>query len=286
MAVISCSPIWEERTGSRGKDGALEFVRSFRVQTDSPLTEQVEILTTAGIPAYGSMYVVNGFTWAAAFLNDIKVAPDQDDPLLWRVTCRYSTKDVDKTVPPVERPTKYDYKTEWVEVATAVDLDGKNLVNSAYEPLDTISKRVPCLVITAKKNFETFDAAVDYYPWVDTFNGEEFLGYGVGEVLLDDISISQQEEDGVTFNERTYTFKVRTDRDDPWLLHVLDQGFSNWDPVAERQYTAYTMDGQPPQKPILLDGTGQSLAIWDTGVEPVYLTFRMRNSASFGDIGL
>ncbi len=281
MAVVSVDAIWSGRTGGQNPAGDVEFTRVFKVLTDSRYDDPVVVLSSPYLPAIGDVYP----TYAGAYLLDRKANQSDDDGLGWEVVCRYTSLNIELRDTPTDRATVWSDKIEWFDEPIGVDLDGLAIVNSAQEPFDIITRPVPVLVLTAKKNFVSYSRSADMWPFVGRWNETSFLGEDEGAVLLSDLSNEDTTENGTTFSARTYTFKVRRDRPFPWKSRVLDQGYMNWDPVNEKQYTAYTLDGQPLQRPVLLDGSGQTLAIWD-GASPVYLDFRTRGTADFNTIGL
>lgn len=281
MAVTSVIEIWSGRTGGQNPSGDVEFTRVFHVLTNSRSDDSVVVLSSGSLPAIGAVYP----TYAGAYLLDRKANQSDDDGLGWEVVCRYTSVNIELRESPTDRDTVWADKVEWIEEPVGVDLDNVAIVNSAQEPFDVITKPIPVLVITAKKNFVSYSRSADFFPFVGRTNSASFLGFSAGEVLLADMSNDDTTENGTTFSARSYTFKARTDRSNPWKTRVLDQGYMNWDSVNEVQYSAYTRDGQPVQRPVLLDGSGQTLAIWD-GAAPVFLDFRLRNTADFTTIGL
>jgi len=287
--IVAVEEIWAGRVGGKKPNGEIEYVRAFRVQTNNAYDAAGTILASPLIPAYGEVYSEqNGFVDENAFCLDRGAQQSPEDPTEWTATCRYNTISSDQQLEPLSRSTRYEWATEWIEKAVAKDLDGNKIVNSAMETFETPAvQAVPVLVITASKNYAVFDEDLDYFPYIDRVNSEEFWGYDPGQVYLDDIRSSTQQEAGIQFYPRTYRFKIRTDEANPWNWKPLDQGFMNWDPGNEVQYTAYTRDGQPPARPVLLDGGGQTLAIWATPTpEPFYHNFRLKGSANFNDFEL
>lgn len=284
MAVVSVGEIWQGRTGGRGPDGSLEFIRVFLVITDNPLTESVEVLAAGGIPAYGAVYLV-GSSSAAAYCLDRKANQQADDPLGWEVVCRYTSNLPELATSPLSRPPVVSQTMEYLEEPCGEDLDEEPICTSAYEPYDVVTWKWPVLIFTVKANFEEQEPSVYFFPFVDHYGTEDFLGFPGPQVLCESITQEDQTEDGFDFKQRTYVFKVRTDRTYPWKTRVLDQGLVTWDAVNERQVTAYTRDGQPATKPLLLDGEGNLLEIWNDAT-PVYNEFRLRETADFNTIGL
>lgn len=290
MSVISCNEIKDGRSSSEGKDFNRDYTRTFLVITSSPLDDSIVVRSDPRVPRRGDIYSVpieNGLVSYDQYSQCVSTeASQKDDPCVWHVVCKYSTDVGLNLENPATERTKTSWTTEWIEKAIAWDLDDNYILNSAYDTFETPATiRVPIRVIRKKCTRRSYTEADDYDPFINRTNSVTFLGYAIGQVLLDDITVSDVIKGGVIYYEFDYTFKARKDETSPWNYKPLDMGYNTWDVDTERQSKILTREGQPINKPRLLDGFGTLLNVWDDPpANPVYLDFRLNGTADFNQI--
>jgi hypothetical protein len=179
---MSVTLVTEKVSKSLGIDERLNstYTRDFFVHTDELATEHEIALADDGTTAIPDMYSRHPVN-TNALLVDKRCSQNKDQPLLWEVSCKYSTKTVD---PSQQSQDKEDILnetptingvTERVQIVVDKDKDGDDILNSAgdkfFDPAPT--KDEILRVYSISFNAERYDenAALDY---IDAINSDAF----------------------------------------------------------------------------------------------------------------
>lgn len=294
MAVIRVKETWDSRSGSEDDMGEREYVRTFRVVTDDPLTSSLSVRYATGIPARFDPYQdADGNIDAGSFVKEIRESQDQDNPFTWLVSVTYSSKleqpeygDED----PLARPAEISRGTIKFLVPATTDRDGNAIVNSANQAFDPpIEREEYRRTLRVVKNLITYDDTWEEY--LDAVNDKAWFGFEAGEAKLVNLTAVRKYEKGLEYQEVTFEIEgappftrfdalligdprpVSTER--TWTKHVLDQGYRDIDDKVFRDKES----GQPKATPTLLDGEGAALVL---GVDrPVFLDFDLNPDMNF-----
>lgn len=284
MAVVSAEETWEGRDGTESLDGRGVLVRTYkrvwRVLTDDALTGQLEVINAVGVPAMWAIYATDEETDLGARVVERMPKQDTDDPWLWLVEVKYSSKWQDEAAAvanPLERPSKISWQSVDFQEAVEVDEEGTSIINSAYEPYDPpVLRDAGRLTCAITKNLSEFDPVfyAGYLKPAKASNDGTFLGFEAGQVKILKVSCGEQQyENEVSYYPVRIEFDVLTgywDEEEEELLtwdrYLLDQGYStiNLDTLKQQPILEA---GQPVAKPRLLDGEGQLL---DASADPAW----------------
>lgn len=292
MAIIE---VWEEdgiehgdETSGRGP--VRRPVRKFGVEAepgDDPHTIMAAIIVHPDIPSRLSLC-----PWdVTSICRSRKITQNSEAPWVFHVEIQYSNQPLDGEKPdqdnddnPLNRAADVSWDSEEVIEALLRDLDGKPILNSAYQQFaTTITAIRRRRVITIVKNQETYnDATAEAYE--GCVNSVSFLSKAVGTVWCKKISAVRVFESNIYFYRVTYVFVY-----DPlgWKTRVVDAGTSyiNKVPPLPDEITPFrNVDGTPITGEKLLDGEGGPA--WGDPPTPTYIEFRVMNEANFNDLNL
>lgn len=214
--AISYGEIWAGRTSKHNRDNSREHTRVFIAVTDDPTLDGYDLLVGIAADALAIARAAAHPSDPKAYCVDVSPVNISEDRLQWVITATYTTSLGSSYLPPTSRPTRFRWSTEFVEKAIAADLDDYLILNSAYDTFNPpASVRVPIDVITATSITASYTPATDKDPYVQHVNSAPYTIGGricpIGTCILDDLTVEEQEELGVWYNVKSYTFKVRRD---------------------------------------------------------------------------
>lgn len=304
MSVVSCSPVSQGRTGSLDFSQGRTYVRRFRVITDSDLDGPLTVTLHAGIPTIGTPYVTDTESDSVAFLRSVEPQQSPDDPRVWYVDCRYSSRadgGGPSSVPgsdqggggggepgkggaspegrpenPLNRPVVWSFTFVEMKKAVEEDLDGLKITNSTgrfFEPPYEIDTQLG--QITAVKNYAefTYDEASGY---LNAINADAWHGLPAKTVKIKGLDIKSNYENGVSFVTATWTFLHNPDEWNP--TRILDKG--PYYLVANKEVSFTDKHGRILPEGYL-DGAGGKLT---PPLVHVWNLFRFHEEISFADI--
>lgn len=289
------------RTGSKAsrKEGGSESSRVYRVTFDGDGTPEQSVVADDGgtaIPAYGS--ALAGLP--DRIVTNIDAAPVRGTTKVFIVTVKYVEKvddgggggSVDPD--PLSRPPEINWRTNKYQRVIEKDVNGAAIVNSAEDPFDpALTQRISVPAVDITMNVATFDPKVAL-GLVDSVNDTtgDIAGWdGVAEkgAMLFDARHKSQTENGVAFHRVTYSIEIAG----AYLREVLDRGWHRLPSGGETSHylgggvfekvEIVNADGQKPNAPVLLDGSGGTL---ENGAAPVFLSFETRDAEDWAPLGL
>lgn len=291
MSVTSVKEIHNGRDGRHDAvGGAVEFTRTYRVWTDSSLTESEDVMNDPRLPSEGSSYPWNTSAW----LQDKEAKNDDASKKLWTVTCFYSSRmqgaqgSGERQTNPLAEIAKVAFASEGYEYFQGVTRTGLRIVNSAGDPFEkppeiekyrrvwTVSRNI------SHPNYAGWAALGTLNSAAVTFEG------GQGTIaaqagLIRKISVSDWKERN-RYIYYTATIEIvgpkthndgRTSHD----LETLDQGMRRlsepWPLPNGEMYVPGTEQcrddrGEPVKSPALLDGQGHQLTQFHSYVVYLY----------------
>lgn len=319
MSVTSVTEIYKGRGSSEDDKSERTYKRVFRVVTDSFMDGPaiVRVATAGGksIPFRYEPYVILGPDGSIVEQDEEclcrkkDVAPEDDEPNVWIVTCTYSNRietpadppgaDADNKTPeekqeskqpqePTERPAQFRWSKSTVErvIERSVATDGvesKAIRSSSWERFDppvTIDETI--LHLSIEQNEYLFDPNVNAD--AGKINKGSFFGFAEGKVKFDGATGERQYEEKKFFWKVTYEFSIKTNG--VWSpVEILDQGYMMLTMIDGQQKQVPYRDpqtGQPINGPGLLNGNG----IPAPGHSPQYLTFHTLEKISFAKFPL
>jgi hypothetical protein len=320
MAVV-WGRITFERSAKLDERQVREYTLVARVRTDSVNDGPGTILAAMianGIDIGEPYQEPNGYLDLGARCKSIEPRVDQDDPMLWAVTCQYTSERPERTSSgergykpskgqrgaprrrprkPTERPGEYRWTFEryrkvifeapFVDDATDEILDTRAVRNSAgfaFDPPPEIDDSRPVLIVTLnEEGYEPVGAAL----LGDKVNSDVFWGFPPGTAKLAPPEAEQVFEDEEDFWRVTYKVEFRLAAP-YWDIAPLDQGYHALDVAASEgvgeAYRIVDRDGSPINEPWPLNGDGLE-AVPGTDA-PVFLKFRPYERIPFGPLGL
>ncbi len=299
MAVTYVELLWSGRRGRDGIDRKRDYVQVFEVRTDDPYDDPTVAGGTILLPRNGDPYPTD----PAAFMVDISPDQMEEDPTLWRVTCRYSTdiprrqareaftinpatgasqvtaSGADRTAReenPLDRPAVWSTTYEQSNRVVTVDKDLVPVVNSANRPFDPpVEDEESYLVLTVTKNYADLDLS-EWHPYQNSVNSDDWASFAVRTLWLFNISFQSLSENNVNYWQATFNFKYK---ETTWDKKVLDAGYYDIDGNAFDDPTI----GPLHDRPTLMDGAGARLSTLD---DPFYHEFRIKPEKDFDDLEL
>jgi len=323
MAVVSVQEIWNGRTGDLNAKLVREYLRVYRVQTDSKLDDQVIVMSATGLPRLYDIYLgPNGAYDTGAIVSSGHARQEDNSPFFWIVEVKYSSevgenrkwdnspeqaRDQTQNQNPLYRPPSIKWSgqeyqrpiQEAAEVLDGITHFGNAIVNSAgemFDPAAEVQDANLTLVIGRNEPLASQDVLLAY---MNVVNSDYFMGWPPGTALMKPIEYDSNFENGLYYFKATYTIHFRSSisggvQDDGavlpivqegWILKPLDQGYAKLvqDDQGDFHNVPIRVQGQPITAPQLLDGTGQVLPIGDP---PVFRKFRVYPSMPFAPLRL
>jgi hypothetical protein len=275
---MSITLVTEKISKSLGVDERLNstYTREFFVHTDALATEHEIALADDGTTAIPDMYDRHPVN-TNALLNDKKCSQHKDQPLLWEVTCRYSTKTVDPTQQSQDRedilnePPTFNVTTERVSVTIDKDKDGNDILNSAgdkfFDPA-VESDRI-LRVYAFSFNAENFDEATAL-TYIDTINSDTFQiatkTFPVKSLRVMDITGELRYAKSFRYFRVNLIIKYNPNT---WKLELQQKGLSYYPGGVAANKTRIKEGGAEVVEPKLLKADGDKLG---SGVAAVYTT--------------
>jgi hypothetical protein len=244
MAVTNVNEIWEGRRGSQDDAYVVEFVRVFRVFTNSMSDGSLAVRTAVDpvsgltIPALYTSYSGANEVYIGSTVQKVESLQDSGNPFAWTVTVTYSTltKDPFLNNPnPLQRLPEISWSLANFSRAIDVDLLGVPIVNSAGQrfdpPIEVDDSRQ---VLTYIRNESTYDPHVAK-TYINAINTDTFLGFEPYAALIKNIGAVRSFENNVVFYRVTYEIHFRSGDlvdipglgqvEDLWYpLYLLDHG--------------------------------------------------------------
>jgi hypothetical protein len=276
MAIQSVTLVPGSRTANKDAMWRRKYKRTWRVITNDP-TDEGPLILGASDPTTGVHVAYIGNSYAptsanrdyGAFVQSLDAQEENEDGLSWLVTAEYGPYDAGLFgANPVEWPVKVVFKGQMREQIIYYDQAGNPLVNSAGEPwADPVTIDDPrfSLVVTRNESISSF-ALNTSYTYGGTLNLNAWNGI---TALWAKMGIIDTGEPTYDSNSQTYyyvvTYPIEINRNG-WARKVLDRGFNY---VSGGSLLPILVNGQKPDDPQLLDGSGGILA---HGGTPVSIT--------------
>src|SRR5262245_53444720 len=290
MAVVSVDEVGHGRRMSsysnqfdRATDEQMRtHTRVFRVVTDSPLDDQLDVINAPGIPDLWTDHPSDAFTSAV----DYEVT-ETEDPERWYVTVKYEL-----VIDPTTEPAVVRISATTEERVIEEDKNGAGITNSAYDHFDpppTLPESI--IVFNVQKNLASASLNVanieaNYKLHVNSAvyafkspDGVVIGSFAIGKVKLVEFTAEPDYRNNTEFWKTTWTFHVR---ERGWHLRLLDAGFREY-VAAQSRYRTITVAGQPVSNAALLNGAGLKLA---PGGVPVFRDYTIFADADFNLLSL
>lgn len=297
MAFQEVKELHEGRSGGLREGLERQYVRKFRVRTDTKLVGPIEVTFAPGIPRLYDPYQSfgTGEFDTFALCRDIDPQQDEGDWTLWYVTCRYDTSGgtpygqpsspgqpgsgggSGAAGDPTLEPPTVEWGVQTREVAFMEDLGNPDedinpdylipraLLNSAGQPFDPVPTIEMChLTLTIERNEAAFDQlkARKYKNVVNKDAwGVEGQNYAAGLWLLKHITGRAVYKGAFKYARVRYEFWLAptVDEKDHWdNLDLLDQGLCRKGETGGPP-RPIIVNGHPITQPALLDGVGVPL---------------------------
>ncbi len=304
--ILSVTELWNGRSAGERDSAEREYERVFQVLTSSNLIAGGIVTLATGIPRRWDPYITTLESDTGALCRDVHAEQDQDDPTVWKVTAKFSSKagghdQKNKDHPdqqdkdPAARPAIIEWRQEMFQRAIMEPPDGveelpgqpaalTNSANDYYDPPIEIDDSRPTLTVTRNEN--DFDDVMATR-FTNAINKDSVWGYLPGKWKCQGIQSTREYEEGKFFYKVIYTFHYR---DDGWDLKILDQGYNELgdaglDGVRPRRAIFDEINGTPISCPVLLDGNGKRLPN-KAGNAPQFRTYAVYRKLNFIDLHL
>lgn len=307
-----------------------DYVQSYHVWT-VPRLDPNWVAQAPGLPADWSVYTYlfnyNGAVYTAIDETSVLVEKtverlsSEEEFYHWKVTCRYSSEVPDTKNNFTDNPTRNPCRIEWdSETYTSpfpVDLDGKPVLNSAFQPFTptpTVEQGRACAIITNVMWAGNVSAAVINY-WSFVTNEDFFLSEGPGRWLAlpprcEPFYVGRVLYFRITRRLRLAPTSVKKKTDGSFELtnltwdqeEILNQGVCRRQEDSTKEFYNQPVPifrgTTPITQPVLLDSDGQPLAakslafgaltgntvVTQLSMEPTYEKFRFRRKIVFADM--
>jgi hypothetical protein len=282
MAVLSVEES-DGREVERGENMNRRITRSYRIRCDRGDEDEAVVLIGSGMPAILAPHPTvpqlrctsvrikqrldnDPFVWDATVVwNAILMSsrgrgaaatsadPTKRDPnpLLRPAVLSFHTERFQRPVTQARKPVQY---TDGTTVNTAVH---KNLVNSAGDPFESPVMKDdfrPTITITKNIPFASW-SVTEWRKRVNKVNLTPWLGLGVGEVKIADLTADEGFENDIPYYTMVGTFHVASEEDGDWLARPVDAGYQYIDGFSKKR-EIFLPGGTKPGSPVRLDGDG------------------------------
>lgn len=301
--------------GKRGKIFSFrksrEYVRKFRIWTDSMNVDEIQVITALGIRPYDLYYNAfgEGTGDKQALAGDFEAERElPDDWQTWIATITYFTdlpnsgpddglfpdSGANSTMVPWLEPAAYRWESEIDHKSPPKDLDGKAFVNAALQPFSPAPQfDTGYSILIIEKNLEVFDSAliqkyqfaVNEAPFPIPAGGGPSFPIGAAQ-CFPPTAIKMYR--GFTPYYRA-TFRVRCRNDGlTWQPSILNAGCYQLlgTPFLNASTLIPCFSGTfPVSQPVPLDVNGRQMTVQqlkDDG--PNYISFRTYPSADLNDL--
>lgn len=245
MAIVSFDEIHNGRRFSVADKGVRTYSRSWRVVTDTPTDEQVQIYLDGRCPRRYDQYLTATGVDVAATCRSVSVEQDGENRLIWTVTAEYSTardkkdKDDQQEPNPLLQPAKifWEFNHYSKPVERAISAAGISsattdvpIVNAAYDPFDPTPEIDDVrLALRVEKNFPNYDVQLAY-DYTNAINSDAFLNSAARTWKVREISNNPGEQVktigdpavDITYFPVTFIFDYR---EETWDLRILNAGY-------------------------------------------------------------
>jgi hypothetical protein len=169
-------------------------------KTDGPAT----VAFANGVPQFNSVYAIGSEFDLGATVSSITPEQDNDNPTIWMVRVRWSTRNLDPrdpgvTTDPTLRPNIIRWRMEPYTEAIDRDRDG-NLIQTAnkewFNPFPEVTKYRP--VVNIEKNFLVFNDSL-MFDYVGSVNSDSWLGGAAEYWLCRDLHVDPQFEFNIAY---------------------------------------------------------------------------------------
>ncbi len=181
MAVVNVKPMWSDNAGGVNQDGS-DQRRSYTVLFDGvedPALRPILARTATGIPRRREYIDVS-----YPFLRCVDVhAEPMGGPLLYKVTCEFSTRESDGSVSetqhPLDKPMEVEPDEYIVREPMEYDVvNGAAIVNRAGEPLE-VDEDLHLPVAVCRRNEQTWSLSAQSY-YANSVCTHDLFGWPAG----------------------------------------------------------------------------------------------------------
>lgn len=206
---------------------------------------------------------------------------------VWVGDVTYETGDVgDEQENPLDEPFQVSIGSQSTDEPVYKDRFGNAITNSANETFDPpVTKDIYDAVFTITGNVAQYDE-VTGQAYRGMVNSQAFNIRGASSPIaafkakILEYSGSYAVKNGIPYWALTIVIATRKDG---WKRNILDQGFSERDPLTGKPKVFKDDEGYPLNQPRLLDGLGKPLA---SGAPAVFLVKELEEQISFAGLNL
>jgi hypothetical protein len=287
--VISVKEHWERRGGTFGSIRDSSVRRHWKVKTDSAYDDQGTIRDHFRDNLGITLFVPHPNPNLPQFtFRNLDCDQFPESPKLWDVTGTYSSdptsEEDQQNENPLLRPTIIEWDSKLSQEFTARDKDGKAMLNSAGDGMESIEKDSVRWIITLQRNFDSLPSWVAGYVNKVNSSGIVIDGQSLAArtCKLQRLRVpARRVENGVSFVEVIAEIAYRSET---WDVYRLDEGFNTLDRVGEEKLKILIPDEdgemREPTEPVPLDGSGQALLAADEDTA-VFRHFKIYEEADF-----
>lgn len=258
----------KSRSYTEDDTGKRTYSRVYVVTCSARADGPVKIKASGLLPALGTAYSFSGDgSDTTAVLREYRFRPDENSDRIWEVTCEYSTDTTDPNDDEGDDPLdwrprfRYGIGTRRLVLQTSytagtADRDVE-VANTAGDPfVPGLEYDQPYAIAWIERNETEFPAVTDY---VLTVNQSAFAGYGVGAVLLANITGSREYHKAFAYFKITYELQF-----DPWSRHSLEVKSTGLRAIDEGGAGPFKVidikTNTPVTKPVYLDTNGKKVS--------------------------
>jgi hypothetical protein len=213
------------RTGSITSDET-SWEAVYQVITTDKNDGPATVAFAPGIPVFNSVYSIGSDLDVGATVSSITPQQDDDNPQVWTVRVRWSTKNLDPQDPgetndPTLRPNIIRWRMEPYTEAVRTDRDG-SLIQTAnkewFDPFPEVTRYRP--VVNIEKNFSAFNDSF-MFDYTGAVNSDEWLGGDPDYWLCRLLQVEPMHEFGFSYKRVIAEFAYNRDT---WALVLPHKG--------------------------------------------------------------
>jgi hypothetical protein len=302
MAILYARPAGDLKL-TVANFGERIWTSSFIIKSNTPYETQEAITNCGLLPIFGYSPFPQDLL---AICSRVDVQQNKENGCFWTATCEWRTvlgkNPQNEQKKPDQRRPVWSYSFQPITKYFPADLDGNPFVDTAGTPFDPPPER-PIWVdeITVERYESSMNRAGDRQ-YINAYNSDSWLDAEPGEAFIHNIAAVEVFEFNAYWFRRTFTILVSPRIQISGTVAGPNSGGSpfvgawDYECVLNQgpQYLAKSGPNKGKPQPVsaggYVDGRAKMLdangAVLVDVKNPVYLKFRTKNKASFGDLNL
>lgn len=294
MSVVYGGRLPDSGEMTKRKDGTKTYTEKWRVKVDDYNDGPITVLSWASLPQIGDTYAVDNDTDTSAIVTSLRPRRSREDRYFWDIEVTYEYKrstsgfsgqggDVTLQLPEISGNT-----LPYTKPATKTWDGNKGILNSVNMPFDPPPEMDAARQAIQWSRYVSTCPAARAWKYINKINADVLWAgepWQVDKFCAKVADFSFNREVQVLSDTPEFVWKetiVLHIQDEPWVLSIEDRGLYEavfgYDPETGSDDAIVgrkriTINGQPIDHPVLLNGHGRKLS--DNAKEPVFLDFEV-----------